>query len=482
MQSLQLSQKQTQRLTPLQLQYLKLLELNSLEMEERIKEELIDNPALEEGKEESIPEEEKHLEEEDTLNSDELIKGDYSSVEDMPPLQLGERDFSEGSASKYEEWGLRSGTSLREHLEEQIQLLDFNEKERHISSYIIGNLDEEGYLRRDVSSLKDDISIAEGEIIEKEEVFNILKIIQELDPEGIAATSLQECLLIQLRHKSQSVAVENAILILEKTFEDFSKKNFQRVGEQTGLSQEEIKSAMEEILSLNPKPGLSFSQEESMDAKETIIPDFSLDFGGERELSISLNDAHIPPLKVSTEYKDMIESPSKRGKNEDKIAYNFAKEKIEKAEWFVSSVKNRSETLLIVMRSIAEFQSQFFLSGEKSSLKPMTLRDISEKSGLDISTISRVCNGKYVETPWGTFSLRSFFTDKVQMQDGENVSREIVKQALLEVIAKEDKSNPLSDEELSKHLRDKGFLVARRTIVKYREQLNIPIAKLRRGV
>jgi len=483
----QLSQKLQQKLSPLQIQQIKLLELTSLELEDRIIQELEDNPALEEGADYNAEENETDLPENEDYDSasesnEDLSLGDYRTEDDIPDYKLQENNYSKDS-NKREFIPHSEGESFRENLLGQLYLRNLSEDEIKIGEYLIGNIDEDGYLRRDLPSISDDLAFQYGMIVPVEKIQKVLDAIKELDPPGIAASDLQECLILQLKRKEPSLERQYAICILTEYFHEFSKKHYEKIIKTLDITEEELKDIIREITTLNPKPGNAWDA--GLDAKMVqIMPDFVVEtING--ELIFSMTNQNIPELKVSREYVDMFEDYNKNKKNtstDQKEALIFVKQKLDSARWFIDAVKQRQNTLRDTMLAIIEFQKGFFLSGEESDLKPMILKDVAKLSGYDISTVSRVSNCKYVQTNYGTFPLKYFFSEGLMNEAGEEVSTREVKAILKESIGEENKSKPLTDDALVKVLKSKGYEVARRTIAKYREQLGIPVARMRKEI
>ena len=373
------------------------------------------------------------------------------------------------------------GSTFQEQLNEQLSLRGLSEKDFEIADYLIGNLDEDGYMRREIESVVDDLAFSQNIFTTEEEVERLLKEVQELDPPGIGARTLQECLLIQLKRKEhQTVELKTAAYILKECMEDFSRKHYDRILKKLELTEEQLKDAIKEILKLNPKPGNS--QNDSTKNTQHITPDFILT-NNEGSLELYLNSRNAPELKVSRTYQEMLDHYSKSKKTngkEQKDAILFVKQKIDSARWFIDAIKQRQQTLMLTMQAILEYQYEYFQDGDETKLRPMILKDIAEQIGLDISTVSRVANSKYIQTPFGTLLLKSFFSESLSTDSGEEVSTREVKKILEEAVNNEDKSKPVTDDQLAQVLRDKGYNIARRTVSKYREQLNVPVARLRK--
>jgi RNA polymerase sigma-54 factor len=473
-----LVQKLEQRLSPQQIQLMKLLQVPTMELDQRIKQEIEENPALEEG-----ADMDEDFDQED--NSDD----DYE--EDEPDFDISEYIDEDGSdyktkannQSKDDEERvipLSGEQSFQELLTQQLHLLDLDDQQFMIADTIIGNLDESGYLNRELEAIVDDLAFSANMIVTDAQVEEVLKVIQELDPAGVGARDLQECLLIQInRRQDGDITRFTAKKILEDFFEEFTKKHFDKIAKKLEIEDDDLKEAIDEILRLNPKPG--GSMRESARNFQQIIPDFMItEFEGRLELSI--NGRNAPELKVSREYEQMLRSYSEGAKTSrsDKEALMFVKQKLDGAKWFIDAIRQRQQTLLLTMEAIMNYQHEYFLTGDETKLKPMILKDIAEMVELDISTVSRVANSKYVQTAYGIFSLKYFFSESLSTDSGEEVSTREVKKILSEAIEGEKKRRPLTDEKLAELLKEKGYNIARRTVAKYREQLNIPVARLRK--
>ena len=474
-----LAQKLEQRLSPQQIQLMKLLQVPTMELDQRIKQEIEENPALEEGAESN----------EDEYDNDDM-DDDYDD-NDEPDFDISEYIDEDGSdyktkannQSKDDEERvipLSGEQSFQEKLTEQLHLLDFDDKQFMIADTIIGNLDESGYLNREIEAIVDDLAFSANILATEEEVEHILHVIQELDPAGVGARDLQECLLIQInRRQDGDITRFTAKKILEDFFEEFTKKHYDKIAKKLEIEDEDLKEAVDEILKLNPKPG--GSMKESAKNYQQIIPDFMItEFEGRLELT--LNGRNAPELKVSREYEMMLRTYAEGAKTSksDKDALMFVKQKLDGAKWFIDAIKQRQNTLLLTMDAIMNYQKEYFLTGDETNMRPMILKDIAEIVGLDISTISRVANSKYVQTGYGIFSLKYFFSESLSTDTGEEVSTREVKKILSEAIEGEKKRKPLTDEKLAELLKEKGYNIARRTVAKYREQLNIPVARLRK--
>lgn len=484
----QLRQQLQQKLSPQQIQVIRLLELPAIELEEKVKHELEENPALEEGKE--MPDEFDQADGEIGENSDSMTEnnegeddlslGDYLTEDDIPDYKLQEiRDKS----TKKEDIPFSVSESLNEFLLQQLGFRNLPDKEMKIAEYIIGNIDDDGYLRRDLGAIADDLMFQAGLDISEKDVENILKMIQDFEPTGVGARNLQECLCIQLQKKEQTPETPIAIQIIQHYFEDFSRKHYEKILRGLNISEETLKKAIREITLLNPKPGNAWGGTMET-AMSQIIPDFIVD-SNNGEITLSMNNRGIPDLRINKEYQDMFQDYTSNKANqtsERKNAIQFVKQKLDAAQWFIDAVKQRQETLMRTMEAIIQLQREFFLTGDEATLRPMILKDVAEKTGYDISTISRVSNSKYVQTNFGIYSLKYFFSESMQTDSGEEISTREVKKIMKEHIEAEDKRKPLTDEELANILKEKGYVIARRTVAKYREQLGIPVARLRKEI
>lgn len=491
-----LQQKLLQKLSPQQIQLIKLLEIPTLELEQRIKKEIEENPALEEGEqEEEVVNEENEItdntedEEDDSeIDSESPKKEDEFSLEDYiaddedetPYYNLTVNNYSKDEDKK--EYIFSAGSSFHESLLTQLGLRFLTPRQVKLAEYLIGNLDDDGYLRRDLSSVVDDLSFLQNIETTEKEMLEILHIVQQLDPPGIAARSLQECLLIQIHKKEHKTdALTHASVILHDYFDEFTKKHYDKIIKKLSITETELKGAIEEIVRLNPRPGNSYSDSQSK-GNNQITPDFVLE-QSEGKFYLALNSRNAPELRVSNAFTSMVETfQSKKEKKlkTEKEAITFARQKIEAARWFIDALQQRQNTLMVTMNAILSYQKDFFREGDETVLKPMILKDISDMTGLDISTVSRVANSKYIQTQHGIFPLKFFFSESMQNDMGEEVSTREIKKILQDEIEKENKRNPLTDEELTEVLKTRGYPIARRTVAKYREQLNIPVGRLRK--
>jgi len=486
-----LQQKLLQKLSPQQIQLMKLLQVPTVALEQRIKEELEINPALEEGADKDDSSDEPNTDDPfgDSNDGEEEAHADqnredfdlsaYIDDDETPAYKMAANNYSPDDERK--EIPFAGGQGFQEQLISQLALRNIKAEEFPIAEYLIGNIDEDGYLRRDISSIVDDLAFSQNILTSEEHVIRLLKEVQELDPPGIGARDLQECLLIQLRRKEyQTVELKTAAVILRDCMEEISRKHYDKIAKKLELTDDELKAAIKEILRLNPRPGNS--QSESAKSTQHIIPDFILT-NNEGVLELQLNSRNAPDLKISKTYQEMLVHYSKSQKNsskEQRDAVVFVKQKIDSARWFIDAIKQRQQTLMLTMQTILEYQYEYFSTADETKLRPMILKDIAEKVFMDISTISRVANSKYIQTSFGTFLLKSFFSESLSTDTGEEVSTREVKKILEECVAAEDKHNPVTDDKLAQVLRQKGYNIARRTVAKYREQLNIPVARMRK--
>jgi len=472
-----LQHKLLQKLSPQQIQLMKLLQVPTVELEQRIKQEIEENPALDEGMEEpeKIDEQTDDWETDVDDSRDDFDVSDYLD-DDTPDYKLSVRNH--GADDDEKAIPLTGGQSFHNMLESQVGLRVRDDKMRLLTHTIIGNLDEAGYLRREIENIVDDLAFSQNVMVEEAELFEALEIVQGLEPAGVGARSLEECLLLQLERKEPSVEIRTAEAILKNCFEEFSKKHYSKILKKLDLEEEHLKSAIAEIVKLNPKPGSS--AQETNKVMQQIIPDFIIK-EDDGKLELLLNGRNAPQLKVSRQYSEMLRTYSDSKKTQaDKEAILFVKQKIDSAKWFIDAIKQRQHTLLITMDAIMKYQEEFFLTGDETNIKPMILKDIADIVNMDISTVSRVANSKYVETPYGIFLLKYFFSESLSTDSGEEVSTREVKKILQDAIDNENKKKPLTDEKLAGVLKEKGYNIARRTVAKYREQLDIPVARLRK--
>lgn len=460
-----LQQKQTQKLSPLQIQTIKLIELTGLELEQRIEKELEENPVLDE------------VSDEDREDSPRNISlSEYRGEDPTPSYKLYVNNQSKDLKPQYNTFSVKE--SFHQSLEDQLGYCDLDERQRQIALFIIGMIDDDGYLRRDLDSLTDDIAFRLNIETTVDEVEDILFIIQDFEPAGVGARDLRECLLIQLAAKKKTASVELAQTILQDYFEEFTKKHYSKIINRLGISEDELKEAIAEIVRLNPRPGGQIDDSYSEQTQQ-VVPDFIVDLK-DGELEMSMPRFSTPELRINKKYADVLMEAANSATREKKEAASFVKQKLDSAKWFIEAVKQRQNTLQSTMQAILDYQHDFFIDGDETKLKPMVLKNIAEATGLDISTISRVVNSKYVQTHFGIYPLKYFFSEGLVANDGEEVSTREIKTILSTCIEEEDKHAPLTDEELVAVLNEKGYQVARRTVAKYREQLNIPIARLRK--
>lgn len=479
-----LQQRLLQKLSPQQIQMIKLLEVPAMQIEQRIKKELEENPALEEGEEEDDvrTDEEENEPEETDAQKDEFTLDDYLNDEDIPDYRLQVNNTSKDEDRK-EDIPFSAGTSFHDTLISQFNLRVSTEREQTLGEYIIGNIDEDGYLRREIENMVDDLAFLQNITTDEEELTRILEVIHELDPPGVGARDLRECLLLQLEKKDQSLPpVRLATTVIRDFFEEFSRRHYEKIMTRLNIGDPEMKGIIDEVLKLNPKPGGSVTDPYSKSAQH-IIPDFLLE-NAEYGLELSLNNRNIPELRISRGYSEMLENYSrdKAASKHNRDAVMFVKQKLDSAKWFIDAMKQRQNTLLLTMNAILEYQKEYFEEGDDTRLRPMILKDVAEMTGLDISTISRVANSKYIQTHFGIFPLKFFFSEGMQTDSGDEVSTREIKRILQECLGGEDKRKPLTDEKLTEILQEKGYQIARRTVAKYREQLNIPVARMRKEI
>lgn len=476
------AQQLTQTLSPHQILVVKLLELPTMELEERVRAEILDNPALEEGKD---PSEQDHdidtdLNEDNLYSNEDLSLGDYRTEDDIPDYKLQEHNRSKGEVA--EEIPFSDSVSFYEMLLEQLRMQHLTEEEEVMAEYLIGSLDDDGLLRKGMQTLIDELMLYRCIYSNEAEVERILSIIQEFDPAGIGARSLQECLLLQLKRKPDSPLKKIEVEIIEKYCDDFTRKNKEKIVQRLNISEETYDEAINELTKLNPRPGSSLGDIVGKNFQQ-IIPDFLVEAEEDGSINLTLNNGNVPELHLSREFNELLEEHTTNKENqskESKDAFLFLKQKVDAAQGFINAIKQRQQTLLTTMQVIIDLQRPFFQEGDETLLKPMILKDVAEKAKLDVSTISRVSNSKYVQTNYGIYPLRFFFSDGYTTEEGEELSIREIKQLLKECVEHENKENPYNDDELADILREKGYPIARRTVAKYRQQLNIPTARLRR--
>ena len=478
------AQQLLQTLSPHQILVVKLLELPTMELEDRVRAEILDNPALEEGKEPSDPESTDDFEltfnEASPYDNEDLSLGDYRTEDDIPDYKLQEHNRNKGEVA--EEIPFSDSVSFYEMLLEQLSMQHLTEEEETIAEYLIGTLDDDGWLRKDFSFLIDELAIYRGIYTNEENLERILSIIQSFDPAGIGARSLQECLLLQLKRKPDTPIKKVEVEIIERYCDDFTRKNKEKIMQRLDISEEVYDEAISELTKLNPRPGSSLGDIVGKNYQQ-IIPDFLVETEEDGSIILTLNNGNIPELRLSREFNEMLEEHTINRENQSKDsrdAFLFLKQKVDAAQGFINAIKQRHQTLLTTMQAIIDLQRPFFLEGDETLLKPMILKDIAERAKLDVSTVSRVSNSKYVQTNYGIFPLRFFFSDGFTTEEGEELSIREIKQLLRDSVDHENKENPYNDDELADILREKGYPLARRTIAKYRQQLNIPTARLRR--
>ena len=465
----ELSLKQVQRLSPLQIQTIKLIELPVQELEQRIRKELEENPVLDD----SAPAEK---EDGDDQQPQEISLSELKDDDSIPDYRLRVNNYGKDERPQYNTFSVKE--SFTQSLMEQLGFRNLSEHEHDVAAFIIGSLDDDGYLRRDIGSLVDDLAFRMNITTDEEEVERLLRIIQDFEPSGVGARDLRECLLIQLKALKQSEDVVNAERILTDWFHEFSTKHFQKIMMKLGLSEKEMKAAMARIVKLNPSPGGQIDDSYN-DQAQQIVPDFILDIEN-GELKLSMPRFSIPEIRINRKYAELLMDAANSSERQKKEAATFVKQKMDSAKWFVEALKQRHNTLLSTMQAIVDYQHDYFMSGDEANLRPMVLKDIAGITGFDISTISRVVNSKYIETHFGIFPLKYFFSEGLENKDGEEVSTRELKKVLQECVENEDKHKPLTDDQLVSLMNEKGFKVARRTIAKYRDQLGIPKARMRK--
>ncbi len=479
--------KLSQKLSPQQIQLMKLIQLPTQAFEQRLKEELFENPALESGKEE----EELYEKDEFDNNEDyddfegsenidtEINIDEYLSNDETPDYKLQANNYSDDDEDRQTPFA--ESISFHQDLINQLNTFILSDDQRSIAEFLVGSIDDDGYLRRTILDIVDDMAFTQGIYTDEKTVEKILHVVHELEPSGVGARDLQECLLLQLKHKTPTEYVELAIDIIENQFDAFTKKHYDKLLQKYEITQDRLKKAIEEIEKLNPKPGGSFDS--SSRSVEQIVPDFAIRIV-EGELELTLNGRNAPSLHVSKDYQEMLQTykDSRDKSHSQKDAVQFIKQKLDSAKWFIDAIRQRQETLFVTMNAIMHFQQEYFLDGEETKLKPMILKDIADIVGLDISTVSRVANSKYVDTPYGTKLIKEFFSEAMKNDQGEEVSTLEIKNILKTIIEEEDKSKPLPDDQLAEILGERGYPIARRTIAKYRDLLDIPVARMRKKI
>lgn len=480
----QLNLKLSQKLSPQQIQLMKMIQLPTQAFEQRISQELEENPALEGGKEEVENFEDEFSNEEYDDEGNEVIEteinvDDYLSDDEVPSYKLSANNYSADDEERQMPYA--AGTSFTQYLMQQLSTYRLNDDEKEIAKFLVGSVDESGYIRREIQDIVDDLAFTQNVYTTEDKVENILKTVQELDPAGVAARDLQECLLIQLERRIPSPSVSLAILLIEDAFDQFSKKHYKKLIQKFDITEDQLREAIHEVESLNPKPGGTYSGNNRI--VEHVVPDFAIKIA-DGELDLTLNGRNAPELHVSHDYTNMLKGykESKDKSKAQKDAVMFIKQKLDAAKWFIDAIKQRQQTLFITMNAIMHHQKEYFMTGDERKLKPMILKDIADKINMDVSTVSRVANSKYVDTPYGTKLIKEFFSESMKNDQGEDVSTKEIKKILEITISEENKRKPLTDDKLAKILLEKGYPIARRTIAKYREQLDLPVARLRKEI
>lgn len=487
-----LQQRLLQKLSPQQIQLMKMLQLPTVALEQRIKEEMEINPALEEGEENAEEELDNNEDDEDGLSNEEETEGAEEKVSEEDKFDIDdymdedeaysykEQTNNSGPDEERREAPLAQGPGFAEQLLTQLGLQPLDDHHYQVGAYLIGNIDEDGYMRRELAAIIDDIAFSQNIVTTEEELLEVLQVIQTFDPPGVGARDLQECLLLQLQRKNpKSAEIILAMRVIKEHMEEFSKKHYDKIARRLGVEEESLKQIIKEIIQLNPRPGGAAS--DSSRTVQDVIPDFTI-HNTDGKLEISLNDRNMPELRVSGMYGQMLQEYARSKDKSSKEAVTFIRQKIDSAKWFIDALQQRQQTLLLTMQCIMEYQYAYFLDGDETHLRPMILKDIADRIGLDISTVSRVANSKYVQTQFGTFLLKTFFSESLSTDSGEEVSTREVKKILSDCIGAENKRRPLTDDALAKILKEKGYNIARRTVAKYREQLDIPVARLRKEI
>ncbi len=478
-----LQYKLLQKLSPQQIQLMKLIQLPTQAFEQKVKQEIEENPVLDSGKE-ANDDVDADLQNDFDESGTEKIEtevniDEYLSDDETPNYKLQSNNYSSDDDEKNIPYA--AGTSFNQFLKNQLNTFRLDEQERQIAEFLVGSIDSSGYIRRSLEDIVDDLAFSENIFTDEATVKKMLGYVQQLDPAGVGAQSLEECLLIQLKRKPETPSRNLAIDILEKGFDHFVKKHYKKLIQKFNITEDELKEAIHEIEKLNPKPGGSYSSNTKI--VEQIVPDFSIRIIDD-ELDLTLNSRNAPELHISNEYNNMLKgyAASKDKSKSQKDAVMFIKQKLDAAKWFIDAIKQRQQTLLLTMNAIMHYQKEYFLTGDERKLKPMILKDIAEKINMDVSTVSRVANSKYVDTPYGTKLIKEFFSESMKNDQGEDISTREIKKILQTIIETEDKKKPLTDDKLAALLKEKGYLIARRTVAKYREQLNIPVARLRKKI
>ncbi|WP_194766983.1 RNA polymerase factor sigma-54 [Tamlana sp. I1] len=479
--------KLSQKLSPQQIQLMKLIQLPTQAFEQRLKQELEENPALEGGKEESINDDldadfdnsSDEINDNESINTDDINVDEYLSDDEIPEYRTQANNYSSDDEEKTMPYA--AGTSFTQHLITQLNTYRLSDEEHDIAEFLVGSVDESGYIRRELSDIMDDLAFTQNIYTTEETIQKVLRIVHQLDPAGVGARNLQECLSIQLHRKDKTADTELAINIIDNAFDQFTKKHYKKLLQKFNITEEQLKGAISEIEHLNPKPGGSYAGNNRI--VEHVVPDFAIRIV-DGELELTLNGRNAPELHVSREYNNMLKGykDTKEKSKSQKDAVIFIKQKLDAAKWFIEAIKQRQQTLFVTMSAIMHYQEAYFLTGDERNLKPMILKDIADEISMDVSTVSRVANSKYVDTPYGTKLIKEFFSESMKNDQGEDVSTREIKKILETVIEEEDKKKPLTDETLAGILKDKGYPIARRTVAKYREQLDIPVARLRKKI
>lgn len=479
-----LSFKLSQKLSPQQIQLMKLIQLPTQAFEQRVKSELEENPALDSGKETAEDEYDEFSNEDeygdnDTIETD-INVDEYLSDDDIPEYRTQVNNYSVDDDEKSVPYA--SGTSFTQSLVNQLNTRRLSDQEYGIAEFLVGSIDNSGYIRRSMEDIADDLAFTMNIYTDVEEVEKVLRVVHDLDPAGVGARSLQECLMIQLSRKRNNHSTELAKKLIGESFDAFSKKHYKKLLEKYKITEDDLRDAIDEIEHLNPKPGSSYAGG-STRMVEQVVPDFTIRIK-EGELELSLNGRNAPELHVSRDYSNMLKGykEAKEKSKQQKDAVMFIKQKLDGAKWFIEAIKQRQETLFITMSSIMNYQKEYFLTGDERNLRPMILKDIADEIHMDVSTVSRVANSKYADTPYGTKLIKEFFSESMTNSDGEEVSTREIKKILETVIGEESKRKPLTDQKLAEILKEKGYPIARRTVAKYREQLDIPVARLRKEI
>ncbi|MBT8375657.1 MAG: RNA polymerase factor sigma-54, partial [Bacteroidia bacterium] len=480
--------KLSQKLSPQQIQLMKLIQLPTQAFEQRLKQELEENPALDSGKDakedsdnefDEFEDYNDEFEDSESINAEDINVDDYLSDDEIPDYRTQANNYSSDDEDRSVPYA--AGTSFTQHLINQLNTFRLTDEEEEIAYFLVGSVDESGYIRRTLSDITDDLAFTQNVYTSEEDIEKVLQVVHQLDPAGVGARNLQECLSIQLHRKESNENVDLAQKIIDKAFEAFTKKHYKKLLQKFNVSEDQLKGAIEEIEKLNPKPGGSYAGNNKI--VEHIVPDFAIKIV-DGELELTLNGRNAPELHVSREYNNMLKGykESKEKSKSQKEAVMFIKQKLDAAKWFIEAVRQRQQTLFVTMSAIMNYQKDYFLSGDERKLRPMILKDIADEIDMDVSTVSRVANSKYVDTPYGTKLIKEFFSESMTNDQGEEVSTREIKKILETVIDEEDKRKPLTDQKLTGILKEKGYPIARRTVAKYREQLDIPVARLRKKI